>query len=153
MSPAKLGANALKWGPVGFSLVIVAVAIYMFGRSIDFTSKLYAARYNAALWIAENSAPETVFAAWNTGQLAFFSNRTFINLDGVINDLDYYERVLRGSLPLADYLSENKVDYIVDYDTYDSIPHFPVVRTFPIDDDSGRSIHIWRLRPESSLNQ
>ena len=89
----------------------------MFARSINFTSKLYAARYNAALWIAENSPPDTIFAAWNTGQLGFFSNRTFINLDGVINNVDYYERVLRGSIPLTDYLSENKVDYIVDYQT------------------------------------
>jgi hypothetical protein len=153
ISPAKLGAEVTKWAPVGFSLVIVAVAIYMFGRSIDFTSKLYAARYDAALWIAENSAPDTVFAAWNTGQLAFFSNRTFINLDGVINNLDYYERVLRGSLPLAHYLVENKVAYIVDYDTYASIPDFPVVRTFPINDGSGRSIQVWRLTAQSSLNQ
>ena len=153
VSLIKLPSNILKWAPVGFSFVVFAVAIYMFARSINFTSKLYAARYAAALWIAENSAPGTVFAAWNTGQLGFFSNRTFINLDGVINNVDYYERVLRGSLPLADYLSENDVDYIVDYDTYDSIPDLPVVRTFPINDGSGRSIHIWRLQPQSSLNQ
>ncbi|WP_410960354.1 hypothetical protein, partial [Salmonella sp. SAL4431] len=80
------------------SLLIFAVALYMFARSINFTSKLYTARYHAALWIAENSSPDTIFAAWNTGQLGFFSNRTFINLDGVINNVDYYERVLRGSL-------------------------------------------------------
>lgn len=153
ISRAKLGASVLKWAPVAFSFVIFAVAIYMFERSINFTSRLYAARYNAALWIAGNSAPDTVFAAWNSGQLAFFSDRTFINLDGVINSVDYYERVLRGSLPLTDYLSENKVEYIVDYDTYDSIPKFPVVRTFPIDDGSGRSIQIWRVTTQSSLNQ
>ena len=67
--------------------------MYLFARSINFTSTLYAARYKAALWIAENSQPDTIFAAWNTGQLGYFSNRTFINLDGVINNVDYYERV------------------------------------------------------------
>jgi hypothetical protein len=122
----------------------------MFARSIDFTSKLYAARYDAALWIAENSSPDTVFASWNSGQLGFFSNRTFINLDGVINNVDYYERVLHGSTPLADYLIENNVDFIVDYDTYNSIPDLPVVNTFPLDDGTGRSIHIWRLSPQIS---
>ncbi len=139
-----------KWAPVGFSLVIFAVAIYMFARSINFTSKLYAARYNAALWIAENSPPDTVFASWNAGQLGFFSDRTFINLDGVINSVDYYETVLRGSTSLTDYLFENNVDYLVDYATYASIPDYPVVRTFPLNDGSGRAIHIWRVSPKIS---
>ena len=49
-----------------------------------------------------------------------------------------------------DYLSENKVDFIVDYATYASIPDFPVVQTFPLDDESGRSIHIWQVSPQLS---
>jgi len=142
--------NIHKWGPVGVSLVICAVALYMFSSSINFTSELYVARYNAALWIADNYPPDTVFAAWNTGQLSFFSNRTFINLDGVINNVDYYERVLLGSVPLADYLIENNVDFIVDYATYHPIPDFPVVHTFPINDETGRSIHIWQVSPQLS---
>jgi len=146
-------SNILKWAPVGFSLVIFAVAIYMFARSINFTSKLYATRYNAALWIAENSPPDTVFASWNAGQLSFFSNRTVINLDGVINNVDYYERVLHGSTSLTEYLIENNVDFIVDYATYNSIPDFPVVHTFPLNDESGRSIQIWQVTPQISSTQ
>ncbi len=143
--------NILKWAPTGLSLVVFAVAIYMFARSINFTSELYAARYNAALWISENSPPDTVFASWNAGQLGFFSDRTFINLDGLINNIDYYERVLRGPVPLADYLAENKVDYIVDYSIYHPIPDYPVVRSFPLNDETGRSIHIWQVSPQLSL--
>lgn len=137
-----------RWAPMAACLVIFAVAIYMFARSVDFTSKLYTARYDAALWIAENSQPDAIFASWNAGQLGFFSDRTFINLDGVINSVDYYERVLRGRTPLTDYLIENNVDFIVDYATYDSIPDFPVVHTFPLNDGTGRSIHIWRVPPQ-----
>jgi hypothetical protein len=146
----KRHSSIQKWTPVGFSLVIFVVAIYMFARSINFTSELYATRYHAAQWIAENSLPDTVFAAWNTGQLGYFSDRTFINLDGVINSVDYYERVLRGSVPLADYLVENKVDYIVDYSIYGSIPDYPVVQTFPLNDETGRSIRIWQVSPDLS---
>jgi hypothetical protein len=142
--------RVLKGAPIGFSLILFVVAIYLFARSINFSSGLYVARYEAAEWVADNSAPDTVFAAWNTGQLAFFSNRRFINLDGVINDVDYYERVLRGSLPLTDYLAENKVEYLMDYATYDSIPDFPVIRTFPINDGSGRAIQIWQISPPIS---
>jgi hypothetical protein len=147
----KRPVEILRWAPIGFSAVIFAVAIFIFARSINFTSSLYAARYDAALWIAENSPPDTVFASWNAGQLGYFSNRTVINLDGLINNVDYYERVLRGSVPLADYLVENKVDYIVDYSIYRPIPDYPVVHTFPVNDETGRSIHIWQVSPQLSL--
>jgi hypothetical protein len=145
--------NIAKWAPVVFSLVTFAVSIYMFGRSINFKSELYAARYDAALWIAENSPPDTVFAAWNAGQLGFFSDRAFVNLDGVINDIDYYERVLLGSTSLTDYLIENEVDFIVDYDTYGSIPDLPILHTFPLNDGSGRSIHVWQMTSRVSSTQ
>ena len=139
-----------KWAAIAASLMIFALAIYMFVRSINFTSDLYVARYQTALWIAENSPHNAVFAAWNTGQLAYFSDRRFINLDGVINSVDYYERVLHGPVSLTDYLIENHVDFIVDYDTYGSIPDFPVVQTFPVNDELGRSIRIWQVSPEVS---
>ncbi len=142
--------NILRWVPTGVSLAILAIAGYLFVRSINFTSTLYVTRYNAALWIAENSPPDTVFASWNAGQLGYFSNRTFINLDGVINSVDYYERVLLGSISLTEYLAENKVEFIVDYATYASMPDFPVVHTFPLGDESGRSIHIWQVSPHLS---
>jgi len=147
IQPVKLVSPFVPWAPLGLSLLTVAVAAYLFAVSIGFTSKLYAARYDAALWIASRFSPDTIFAAWNAGQLGYFSDRVFINLDGVINDVDYYERVLRGPVSLVDYLAENKVDYVVDYATYDSIPDFPVVQSFPIDDGSGRAIQVWQVPP------
>jgi hypothetical protein len=150
LTSIKFLVNIRKWIPVGISLVVFSVAIYMFVRSINFTSKLYAVRYDAAVWISENSLPDTIYASWNAGQLGFFSNRTFINLDGVINNIYYYKRVLRGSVPLIDYLADNNVDYIVDYDTYGSIPEFQSINTFPINDGSGRSIHIWQVSQQVS---
>jgi hypothetical protein len=145
----KLPWRVSQWAPAGFGLLSFALAIYFFARSLNFTSQLYTARYQAAEWIAQNSPPNAIFASWNSGQLGYFSNRTFINLDGVINNLDYYQRVLHGPLPLANYLFENDVAYLVDYATYDSIPDFPVVRAFPINDGSGRSIRIWRVTPQA----
>jgi hypothetical protein len=138
-------SNIQRLAPAGASLILFALAIYFGARSLNFKSPLYVARYDTAVWIAENSAPDTIYAAWNTGQLAFFSDRTFINLDGAINSVDYYERILRGPVPLADYLVENNVDFLVDYQVYDSIPDFPVVRTFQVQDDSIEEIYIWQV--------
>ena len=147
---AKYTSSTLRWAPIACSLALFAVAVYMFVRAINFTSDLYVARYDVALWMAENSPPDTVFAAWNAGQLSFFSNRTVINLDGVINSVDYYERVLVGSTSLAEYLGENNVDYIVDYSIYRPLPDYPVVQTFPLNDETGRSIHIWQVSSQHS---
>jgi hypothetical protein len=144
--------NLLRWVPAGLALVIFATAIYVFTRHMNSTSKLYTARYNAALWMEENSAPDTVFASWNAGQLGFFSNRTVINLDGVINSVDYYERVIVGSTSVTEYLIENDVDFVVDYSTYDSIPEFPIVQTFPLNDGTGRSIKVWQVSPQLSAD-
>lgn len=142
----------LRVSPVGLSILIFAVALYMFVRSVDFKSQLYVTRYNTALWMAENSPPGTVFASWNAGQLGFFSDRNVINLDGVINSVDYYERVLIGPTSLTEYLLENNVEFVVDYDTYNAIPELPIVETFPINDGSGRSIYIWRVDTQASTS-
>lgn len=139
-----------NWTPFVFSLVALTVAVYLFFRSVNFTSQLYTARYDAAVWISQNFLPETIFASWNAGQLGFFSNRTFINLDGVINNVAYYRSVLQGPTTIAEYLAENEVEYIVDYTTYGSVPDFPVIRSFPLDDGTGRSIHIWQVSPQAS---
>jgi hypothetical protein len=140
----------LRWAPMAASLSVVLLAVYWFVRSLGFTSELYSARYGSAQWIEANSQPGTIYAAWNTGQLSYYSNRTFINLDGVINSLDYYEQVLSGSMPLMDYLHQNNVAYIVDYAQYASLPDLPVVQAFPINDGSGRSLRVWQLSPQAA---
>ncbi|OGO34730.1 MAG: hypothetical protein A2Z16_11365 [Chloroflexi bacterium RBG_16_54_18] len=150
IKPVSLHMNFHLWVPVGFSLAVVSIAVFLFFRSINFTSQLYTARYDTALWISENFLPDTIFASWNAGQLGYFSNRTFINLDGVINNVDYYRRVLHGPISIADYLAENDVDYVVDYDTYGFIPDFPILRTFPVNDGTGRSIRIWQVSSQAS---
>lgn len=144
-------AALLRWGPAAASLLLFAVAITVFVRSVNFVSELYAERYQAALWIGEHYAPTTVFAAWNAGQLGYFSDRTFINLDGVINSFDYYDRVLKGNVALTDYLADNDVAYVVDYATYASLPAYAVVGTFPLDDGTGRTINIWAVSPQVTI--
>jgi len=42
---------------------------------------------------------------------AFWSRRTFVNLDGLVNDFRYQDRLRAGEL--ADYLGERRVRYLV----------------------------------------
>ena len=94
-----------------------------------------------------------VYAAWNAGEFGYFSNRTVINLDGLINSNDYYERVLQGSFPLKEYLYENNVDYIVDYGGWpeegdELISSLPVAHTFRR--YRGQRVQIWQVPPLGS---
>ena len=147
---ARLPAGFTAWSTAGLSVASFGIALYLFARSLNFASDLYTVRLAAARWIGQHYPAGTIFAAWNTGQLGYFSDQTFINLDGVINSVDYYERVLRDAVPLTQYLHENNVEYVVDYATYDALPVLPVVHSFPLDDGSGRAITIWQVPPLTS---
>ncbi|MBV7332677.1 hypothetical protein KFU94_31495 [Chloroflexi bacterium TSY] len=104
---------------------------------------LYSVRYEAARWLTKNSSPETIFAAWNAGQLGYFSDRTVINLNGLINSIDYYEEVLSGNKELLDYLQEQGVHYIVDYEDNPLTRSLPIVHEFP--QAGKRWLKIWQV--------
>ena len=55
--------------------------------------------------------------SFNAGQLGFFSNRSVVNLDGLINHVSYFENVLRDGSPsaLAAYIDRVGIDYVVDH--------------------------------------
>jgi len=124
------------------SLAILAGGI-IFGRRLSlYYSDLYASRYKVAVWMSEQLPNDIVCASWNAGQLGFFSERTVINLDGLINSADYYHRVLNGPISLETYLGENGVNCIVDY-TIERVPEiYPVLHEFPTD---SRPIRIWEV--------
>ena len=112
----------------------------------------YAVRYEAAGWIRANLPADAVLASWNAGQLGFFSHRTVINLDGLVNDRRYFEEVLKGRRALPEYLRENRVDYVVDYYDYSS-DHFtanlPVVQSFPMPAvRGGGALRVWAFKDQ-----
>lgn len=78
----------------------------------------YLARVHAGQFLQQATAPDTILAAFNAGQLAFMSDRRTVNLDGLVNSYDYLENFLGRPDRLLSYLRENNVRYIVDYDFY-----------------------------------
>jgi hypothetical protein len=69
--------------------------------------------YNAAVWTRNHTSQDKIFAMKDAGHFAFFSGREVINLDGLVNSFNYQD-VLRDK-KLNDYLSQNKVSYIVQH--------------------------------------
>ncbi len=111
-------------------------------------------RHHAALWVRDNVPEDYVLAAWNAGQFGYFSNHRVINLDGVVNSREYFERVSTGREPVCRYLHEQGVRYVMDHMdlTHDRFTkNLPVVRSFgPCDKwpPEANTIHVWDLGPE-----
>lgn len=99
--------------------------------------------------MAENLPADAVCASWNAGQLGFFSQRRVVNLDGLINSRDYYERVLRADPSaqtdvLRAYLHEEGVTCLVDYVEHPITADLPVVTSRSFREGATyRHIHVW----------
>jgi hypothetical protein len=115
----------------------------------------YALRARVGRWIGANLPPDTVLASWNAGQLGYFAEQPVINLDGLANSAEYYRNVLRGPVPLEEYLAAEGVGYVVDLSDLGTFgdPHgvhvlegYPVVRRFVLRADEPRVL-LWRVEP------
>jgi len=67
--------------------------------------------YDAAIWVENNTPADTILAMKDTGNFSFFSQRSVINLDGVVNNYAYQDSLKNQELGV--YLNKNKVDYLV----------------------------------------
>lgn len=65
-----------------------------------------------ARWLAAHTEPGARIGAFNAGILSYFSGRTVVNLDGVVNG-EAYEA--RRSGRLMDYILAKQLDYLVDW--------------------------------------
>lgn len=140
--------GGIRWLlPCSAAMLVTASFIWFFMR-VHLTAQennMHATRYRAGMWIANNLPPDAILASWNAGELGYFSNRSVINLDGLVNSIEYYRRVLKGRLQMKDYLYENGVTYIVDYIDNDLTSPLPVLRTFTCTHAPDLRLKIWQV--------
>lgn len=101
-------ALAIGVGVIKLPIALLSLFLPSLHETVD-SNRLAAAR-----WIRENVPPNERLASWNAGELAFFSQRTIINLDGLVNDRAYFA-LLHAGRAGAEYLRENDVRWVVDY--------------------------------------
>jgi hypothetical protein len=70
-------------------------------------------RLAAAEWIRTEVEPGTPVGSWNAGMLGWFSGRTVVNLDGLVNDRAYFQEVIRGD-GLPGYLDRLGITWLAD---------------------------------------
>lgn len=106
-----------RW--VGATLLVfigVSVSAYTFWtmdrRHATYQSDLaHEPLYAAALWAGERLPPNAMVGAWSAGAVSYFFAGRVINLDGLVNDWAFYQT---DQYQLCDYLSANRVTYLVD---------------------------------------
>ena len=77
--------------------------------------------FEAALWLEANTGEEARIGSYNAGIIGYFSERTVINLDGVVNEDAYRARRAGKTL---EYVCGKQIDYVVDLslDRWESLP-------------------------------
>jgi hypothetical protein len=71
------------------------------------------ANRDAGVWIDENLPDDAVLASWDAGVVGYFSNRSIVNVDGVVNSHDYYEAMSAGQV--GPFLDDDGVEWIVNH--------------------------------------
>jgi hypothetical protein len=114
--------------------------------------------YRIAAWIRENTPEDARFATWSSGLIGYYSDRTVINLDGVVNNeiLPYLKErnaYLYDLGALLEYLQFRQVTYITDLDvlplTYTpetKEKFFETVFYFPSSNNTEQNIEIWAVK-------
>jgi hypothetical protein len=95
---------------------IVIVTTYLIGGlhySTMHVESQQVGMLNAAIFLKNNTPVNKVYGSWNAGIIGFFSDRSVINLDGLVNDnaIPYIK-----NNNLWDYIISNNIDFIVDYE-------------------------------------
>lgn len=110
----RLGDALYGWALA--ALVIVGTCGNLYRLTVTGTTPTWqTVSYNASLWARKNTAPTDIFALKDAGNFGYFSQRRVINLDGLVNNLEY-QRVLRDQ-GLKSYFKENRVKYLVRHST------------------------------------
>jgi len=69
--------------------------------------------YRLAGWIRLHTPPQERVGASYAGLLGYFSGRTVVNLDGLVNSVDYFNRVMVGE-QWEPYLQETRLSWLAD---------------------------------------
>jgi hypothetical protein len=73
------------------------------------------ANAHAGEWMRANTTGADVFAAWDAGALGYFSHRSVVNLDGVVNSREFHTARLAGAEAERRFLACDRVRFIVNH--------------------------------------
>ena len=75
-------------------------------------SKFGKAAYRATEWIGENTEKKDVLGIWAAGQIGYYSDRSVVNLEGLVGDVELLEANRENTL--IDYVDRKNISYILE---------------------------------------
>jgi hypothetical protein len=93
-----------------FAMLLAALCLWQSARTFPPEREVAFAGPEVFKPIIAKTLPSDILASTDSGALAFWTGRRVINLDGLINNYDYQQRLSRGELRA--YLTERKVTHI-----------------------------------------
>ncbi len=102
------------WLVLGVPLLIAFVVTGTQFADPDLRS-IQIANADTGEWMAANTGPTDVFASWDAGAIGYFSGRSVINLDGVVNSHRYYDARREGAAAVRRFLSCERLRFVVNH--------------------------------------
>ena len=108
----------IKWPIVLITLasVLLLSGVY-FAKGFGFPRQERG--YYIAEWLNQHTESDAMIGAWNSGIIGYFTQRSVVNLDGVVNNSVYAYMVAnqtRSLVGLMGYIRDRQIDYITDYE-------------------------------------
>ncbi|MBN1346570.1 MAG: glycosyltransferase family 39 protein [Phycisphaerae bacterium] len=105
------GAAAVSYAIILLVALSAGVSAWKKNQGATRTHGLHASLYQTAQWLRDHTEPNAIIGSWNAGILGRYSNRTVVNLDGVVNN-EAVDAIRHRAL--AEYVQDRRIDYLVD---------------------------------------
>lgn len=104
-----------------FAIVLCASQVLAIPRQLANVERkeLNVERLNLSRWLSANLPPAARVGSWNSGIVAYFTDRPVVNLDGLMNSKAYADWIETGG-DIRNKLTEMGINVIVDYNGGDS---------------------------------
>jgi len=111
---------------LGLILVSAHLAWHTFKPNARYAGDVYV---ESALWVRDHLPATALMAMHDSGTFSYFSRRRVVNMDGLVNSLDYEHALCENRLD--QYLKEHNVRYLVDIAADLPIGHPPYTIVVP----------------------
>jgi hypothetical protein len=115
-----------RWIAPALALVMVVVNCAMLRLSVVEKAVQHGNWSDAAIWARQHTPPDSVFGMTDAGYFAYFSRRSTVNLDGLINGYEYQAALANGTLD--PYFARCGINYVSDYEVPASTERYHGIR-------------------------
>ncbi len=101
------------------AIVVVPLLIGMVTQWPTFVDpdrrSIQVANRDAGLWASENLPADAVLASWDAGVLGFFTDQPVVNIDGVVNSIEWHRATEDGPEAVRRFLDDLGVGYLANH--------------------------------------